>query len=209
MEEIKKVTIKVKAGNKKGFLINEEPDQWYTANKEVIDDLAKVNKGDEVEITYTSKGVFRNVSKIVKVGKEEAKAEPVAAVFVCEECGASLKDNKYKKCYLCNKKAKDNPKPEPVKETKSEVQESKSEFTCEKCGVELKDNKYKLCYSCNQKEPRKDNAIVGMRLGNALNATASILGGRTDIDIEVVFEMLKVKTLELYTWVVEQNERLG
>jgi len=126
MEEIKKVTIKVKAGNKKGFLINEEPDQWYTANKEVIDDLAKVNKGDEVEITYTSKGVFRNVSKIVKVTKEEIKSTG----FTCEECGASLKDSKYTKCYLCNKKAKDNPKAKEEPKTESEpiVTEVKKEW---------------------------------------------------------------------------------
>lgn len=106
-EEIKKVTILVKAGNKKGFMIEGEKDQWYTAKDSAIEQLANVEKGDVVEITYKKNGTFRNVSKIEKVTvKQEVKES--ATGYVCEDCGKPLKDDKYKKCFLCNKK---NPTP--------------------------------------------------------------------------------------------------
>jgi hypothetical protein len=118
------VTIDYKATNKKGFKIAGDKDQWYTANKEILDDLAKVEKGDTVEITFVKNGVFRNVSKIEKIKlepKSETKDEPKSG-FTCEDCGKELKDGKYKKCFMCNKKApaKTQVFDEPEKESKKE-----------------------------------------------------------------------------------------
>jgi len=171
MSEVRKGTIKVKAGNKKGFLIVEDPDQWYTANKEVIADLAKVDKGDVVEITYVSKGAFRNVSKIVKVGGEEVKAETKVTGFACEECGAKI-DGKYKKCYVCNKKAKDNPKPEVTKTQVIDEPEKKSTWT--------PGNYNKSNYGSAED-------VAGKEVGCAANCASSILTGAgigtTQIDV--------------------------
>ena len=175
-------TIEYKAGNKKGFKIVEDPGRWYTANKEVIDDLAKVDKGNVVEITYVSNGEFRNVSKIVKVeGGEEVKAETKATGFACEECGAKLKDGKYKKCYVCNKKAKDNPKPEVTKTQVIDEPEKKSTWT-----------------PGNYNNSEKTAQI---QRGNALNAAAaSISGNLTGSDPDTIKEATLILASAYLDW---------
>jgi hypothetical protein len=85
--EIAKGKIKAKAGNGNGFLID-GVEGWFNASAQVVPYLAKMNKGDEVEVSYFKKGVKKEVTMLKKVGatqeapkaevaKEEAKtAEP-------------------------------------------------------------------------------------------------------------------------------------
>jgi hypothetical protein len=96
--------ILAKKGDNKAFKLDDG--NWYNLNDVVIPYLEKMNKGDEVVVTFEKKGVSRYVSKLVSA--TAAKAEPTKletpAEFKCEDCGATLKDGKYKKCFPCNKK---------------------------------------------------------------------------------------------------------
>jgi hypothetical protein len=96
--------VKAKAGSGKGFLLENDAN-WFSVKDNLIDELAKVEKGTEIEVTYTKNGTFRNVSAIKVVAKMVTKTEAKSEGFKCEDCGAALKDGKYKKCFMCNKKA--------------------------------------------------------------------------------------------------------
>ena len=107
--------IKAKAGNGKGFMV-EGQEGWFNATPAVVPYLAKYEKGTEVEVTFEKKGVNKIVSKIVVAMNNIKEAttttsEPVTTGFICEDCGAVLKDGKYKKCYTCNKKNPAKAKP--------------------------------------------------------------------------------------------------
>lgn len=108
--EIKGKIICKKSDNKAFKLGND----WYNVNDPVIPYLEKINKGDEVVVTFEKKGVSRYVSKLTTASAVETpKTEPTSATgFVCEDCGKELKDGKYKKCFVCNKK---NPAPKEKK----------------------------------------------------------------------------------------------
>lgn len=112
--------------------------------------LSKFNEGDEVSVEYTKKGTMKLVTKITKIGGSEQKQE---TGYKCEDCGADLKDNKYKKCYTCNQK----PKPQ----------------------TEKKEEKSNLPKSTYYDNPEKTAQI---QKGNALNAAASAAAGRGFID---------------------------
>ena len=98
--------ILAKAGNQKGFKI-EGQEGWFNATDAVVPYLAKFEKGTEVIVSYTKKGVSRSATKIVGVmGSGAAPETPKKDTgFVCEDCGTPLKDGKYKKCFPCNKKS--------------------------------------------------------------------------------------------------------
>jgi len=93
MEAKGKVTLK--SSNKKSFKIG---DDWYSAKEEMIPVLATINVDDEVTVTFEQNKTFRNVSNIVKTTVATPKGP------TCEDCGKALKDDKFKKCYMCNKK---------------------------------------------------------------------------------------------------------
>lgn len=155
------VTIDYKATNKKGFKIQGDKDQWYTANKEILDDLAKVEKGDKVEIIFVKNGVFRNVSKITKVTesvKDEPKTESKVTGFQCSDCGKELKDGKYTKCFMCNKKAP----------TQTQV--------VDETGKE----KEKSTWTPNKSNYGSAEDIAGKEVGCAANCAAQILSGSQD-----------------------------
>lgn len=114
-----KVKIACKKSDNKAFKSTEAENIWYNVNEPAIPYLAKLNKGDEIVVTYEKKGVSRYVSKLtlatVETPKEEVKT---STGFTCEICGAVLKDGKYKKCYTCNKSKavkKEETKPEEKK----------------------------------------------------------------------------------------------
>jgi hypothetical protein len=73
--------IKAKAGNGNGFLID-TVEGWFNASEKVVPYLAKMNKGDEVEVSYFKKGVKKEVTMLKKVGAvviapvEQTKPEP-------------------------------------------------------------------------------------------------------------------------------------
>jgi len=135
-----------KKGNKylAKIVFDDVGEKWASTTQAVFNFAQKnFEDGEEVDVEYTVKNGQYSVSKIKKVGSGSKKTEPTpeeTAEFTCEDCGATLKDGKYKKCYTCNKK---NPS----------KKETSSKPTCEDCGKELKDSKYKKCYECNQKNP--------------------------------------------------------
>ena len=158
MEERGKILCK-KSDNK-AFKMGEN---WYNLNDNVIPYLEKLNKGDEVAVEYTKKGVSRYVSKLTSanVAEVEQKTEPKPSTeFVCAVCSAPLKNDKFKVCYNCNKKGL---KP---KLTESSVSES----TVEK--------EWKTNYGSP-----KD--IAGKETGCALGAAATVASGQTLDDPEI------------------------
>jgi len=116
---------KVIAKANKGVKL-EGSEVWYSAFKPEM--ISGINKDDVVEITYTKKGIFHNLSKIIKVEAPKVEA-PTTTGYKCEVCGVDLKDGKYKKCFTCNKAAKDNPPVEAKTETTSPEVEKKKEWT--------------------------------------------------------------------------------
>jgi len=108
--------------NDKGkFLVKMEfeagKEKWATTSEAVVN-YAKANfkASEDVDVEYTEKNGSYTVSRITKKGsapvatKSTAPASetPKTTEYKCEDCGATLKDGKYKKCYPCNKK---NPAP--------------------------------------------------------------------------------------------------
>ena len=79
---------------------------WATTTQAVYN-WAKKNfeDGDEVDVEYTLKNGEYFVKRISAQGKGSKKTTSTTNYsFICEDCGAELKDDKYKKCYTCNKK---------------------------------------------------------------------------------------------------------
>jgi len=124
MELTGKLAVIAKTKNSKGSLgfKVEGDDGWFSAMGGSVNYLEKMKKGDTIKIEYKQNGVYRNVTSLSKV--ESAKTETPKETksdsqevpeFTCEDCGAALKDGKYKKCYTCNQKnptvtkGKDNP----------------------------------------------------------------------------------------------------
>ena len=112
-----------KAGNGKGFKI-EGQEGWFNAGDTVVPYLSKIEKGAEVIVTFEKKGVAKNVTKIVKAGattttKTETPKDSTG--FYCEDCGKELKDDRFKKCFMCNKK---NPQKEGNKISSKEYTQS-------------------------------------------------------------------------------------
>lgn len=74
---------------------------WYSCSDAVYGFVDKnFKEGDSVAL-QTDKDI------VVKVTKGEGAVQETQTTpkFVCEDCGKELKDDKYKKCYTCNKKA--------------------------------------------------------------------------------------------------------
>jgi hypothetical protein len=155
--------VKAKAGSGKGFLLDNDAN-WFSVKDNLVDDLAKVEKGTEIEVTYTKNGTFRNVSVINVVAKKAAKTEAKSEGFACEDCGAALKDGKYKKCFMCNKKA---PK-ETAKEDKPATNYNKSNYG-------------------------SPEDVAGKEVGCAAGVAGKLLSGRQE-DPETMLEMWKILT---------------
>jgi len=96
--------ILAKKGDNKAFKLDDG--NWYNLNDPVIPYLEKMNKGDEVLVTFEKKGVSRYVSKLTtgKVETPNTETKTSTTGFACEVCGAELKDGRFKKCFMCNKK---------------------------------------------------------------------------------------------------------
>lgn len=116
--KIKKIAGKAIGKGKKGFLL-EGDDEWFTAFGGAVTYLDKMKEGDEITIEYEQKGVFRNVSKISKTTEQTKPEVKDVPAFTCEDCGAALKDGKYKKCYKCNQKAPATANPPEEKKEKN------------------------------------------------------------------------------------------
>ena len=135
-------------------------ERWMTTSSAVYGFAKKALKGtdkttgyggDEVNVEYTEENGKYNCTRIEKVGgsstpQQEAPVTTNNAEFKCSECGKALKDGKYTKCYLCNKKSLSKPA----------QSSADGEYKCIDCGATLKDGKYKKCFTCNQKNPVKN-----------------------------------------------------
>jgi len=155
MAEVKGA-IQAKSDSTGGVKIN---DAWLTVEENVKPFLAKVKKGDVVTVSTVKKGYKTFVTKLVVNGaSEETQQEEQPAEFVCEDCGAKLKDGKYKKCYTCNKK-------NPVKYHKEE-EESSSE----------------------EKPKQSSDISARIVRGNALNSATARLAGQSIRDLQASAE---------------------
>ena len=162
MEERGKIICK-KSDNK-AFKLGEN---WYNLNDPVVPFLEKMNKGDEVLVTYEKKGVSRYVSKLVSANEVIHTTEHVVSAtgFACEVCGKALKDGKFEKCFLCNKnklEKKEDPKSNPV-ETITEPYVKKE-------------------WKTNYGSPED---IAGKEVGCSLGAAATVASGQKLDDPEI------------------------
>ena len=187
MAEGIKITAKVtnKSKTNKGLQL-EGQEGWFSVPDKLVTYAEKLNKGDVVEVTYIKKGAFQNVLGLYPVSttpKEGTKEEPkveekIPTEFSCTVCGVGLKDGTFKKCFNCNKKAKEAPKVEEKKEEPAKTQ--------------VFDDKTK-------KEPwvpQKTNYgsaedIAGKEVGCAANCASAILAGRQE-DPETLLEMFRI-----------------
>jgi len=99
--------------------LDDGKEKWASTS-EAVYNYAKANfkAKEEAEFEMTEKDGKYNVTKILKKGQKASApvattniapaTEAKTAEYKCEDCGATLKDGKYKKCYPCNKK---NPAP--------------------------------------------------------------------------------------------------
>jgi hypothetical protein len=172
MEERGKILCK-KSDNK-AFKMGEN---WYNLNDPVIPYLEKLSKGDEVVVTFEKKGVSRYVSKLVSASaaKAEAPAEEKkesSTGFACEVCGKELKDDKFKVCYMCNKKGL-KPKSEASEPPKGGA------------GKGYYDN------------PEKTAQI---QRGNALNAAATVASSQQFADPDVAYQFAIILAERFLEW---------
>jgi len=175
MSEIKG-KILAKKGDNKAFKLDDS--NWYNLNDNVIPYLEKMNKGDEVVVTFEKKGVSRYVSKLSVAGAiETSKTETTSTTgFACEVCGKELKDGKFKKCFMCNKTKAvktEDPKSNPAEPEKQE--------------------KPYIPYN----NPEK---VESIKRGNALNAAAAVASGQQFADPEVAKQFTLLLAEDFLTW---------
>jgi hypothetical protein len=168
--------ILAKKGDNKAFKLDDG--NWYNLNDNVIPYLEKMNKSDEVVVTYEKKGVSRYVSKLTSASTAvEIKTETISTTgYVCNVCGKEMKDDKYKTCFVCNKKGL-----KPKEEVKTEVKKEYKSY----------DN------------PEKTAQI---QRGNALNAASSAAVGRCFLnengveDPDKAIQWIKIVADSLLEW---------
>ena len=178
-----KLTAKVtnKSKTNKGLQF-EGQEGWFSVPEKLVTFAEKINKGDTVEVTYIKKGVFKNVvylsATTTQVKTEEPKETPKTTTgFNCTVCGAELKDGKYKKCFNCNKKAKESPveeKKEPVTTTGTQVFDEPQKETTR--------------WTPGKSNYGSPEDIAGKEVGCAANCAAAILAGRPE-DPETLLEL--------------------
>jgi len=91
-------------------------EEWTNTNENVYNFAkSKFKNGDEIELQYSEQDGMKFVTRITGSGgastEKETSSSPESK-YTCEDCGVSLKDSKYKKCYTCNQK---NPSPKAEK----------------------------------------------------------------------------------------------
>jgi len=187
-----KIIAKSRNGKMLKIGTDEKDATWYFLAESVVKFVETgIKIGDEVTIKYNQSGGKATINYITKGKGESQQSKPASTEtkstgFTCEECGAELKDGKYKKCYTCNQKKKVGGY------DKSSPTETKiNEYFCEDCGAKLKDDKYKKCYTCNQKKPvggydkpatgtSKDNLIKREAIGHMVSRSLISLQGHVE-----------------------------
>lgn len=180
-------------------IILDSGEETWADTTEAVYNFAKSNftDGEECGFEYTEKDGKYNVSKIIKGGTSTKTATPETPKYTCVDCGKELKDDKYKKCYACNKKS-------PSTTT--------TNHTCSDCGKALKDDKYPKCYECNKKNPAPKTASKSSygnptpdeaTRKNKLSVLSSVATAMTTLtgqigDVNTLVEHMKVGYKELY-----------
>jgi hypothetical protein len=156
-------------------------DDWYNVNNDVVASLEKLSKGDEIVATYEKKGTSRYVSKLDKAGvvasSQEAEA-PSTDGFKCAVCGAAMKTDKFKVCYMCNKKG--------LKAPGAGTKES-STYTGSKSNYGSKED------------------IAGKEIGCALNAAATVASGCGFSDPDTASQFVRQLANNLLEWIQDQK----
>lgn len=88
--------------------------------------------GEEVTVEYKVNDGKYEVSRITKVAQSETtkKTKDTPTEPICKDCGATLKDAKYEKCYTCNKK---NPVKKTYGKTPEEIESIKKQAVLKAC----------------------------------------------------------------------------
>jgi len=154
-------------------------DNWYNLNDPVVPYLEKLNKGDEVIVTFEKKGVSRYVSKLVSASAAKAEApteekKESSTGFACEVCGKELKDDKFKVCYMCNKKGLKKKTDAPA-------------------SVEKKNYESKTAYGSPED-------IAGKEVGCSLGAAATAASGTAFNDPETCTQFVLEVAERLLDW---------
>jgi len=159
-------------------------DDWYNVNTPVIPFLEKINKGDEIVVTFEKKGVARYVSKLVGAESEpQVEEEKTSSTgFTCAVCGAKLKDDRFKVCYMCNKKGL-----KPKGKVEEEVPK-----------VEKKNYESKSYYGSPED-------IAGKEVGCALGAAATVASSQQFNDPETAKQFTLILADEFLTWIRERK----
>jgi len=86
-------------------IILDDGEEKWAETEEKVSNYAKKNfeENEECDFELRIKNDQYFVDKILKKGGGTKKTE-TKEEYTCEDCGAKLKDDKYKKCYNCNKK---------------------------------------------------------------------------------------------------------
>jgi len=156
---------------------------WYHTYQKVYEGAKQyLKEGDEVEIKLAEeeKGGLKVITFIKKIGQSTPKPQPSnTGKPTCEDCGAELKDSKYKKCWKCNQKAQNDT---TVKNLSSDTPK------CTECGKALKDSKYTKCFACNQKNlVKKEDSFDGelskrQTVAHATSRVLIALQGQLDLN---------------------------
>jgi len=172
-----------KKSDNKAFKLSD--DNWYNLDAPVIPYLEKLSKGDEIIVTFEKKGVARYVSKIVsakEAPKEEVKEEKTSSTgFACEVCGKELKDDRFKVCYMCNKKGL---KPKTEKEEALKAEKKNYE---------------------NRTNYGSPEDIAGKEVGCALGAAATVASSQQFADPEVAKQFTLILAEEFLNWMRAQK----
>lgn len=186
-------------GSKKIMIALDEEGKkiWYYASQKAYEGAKQyLKEGDEVEISLAEeeKDGLKVITFIKKVGQSGSSPEKEAQ-FKCTECGCSLKDAKYTKCWNCNQKGKND---DTVKNFDSNTPK------CIECGKELKDSKYKKCYACNQKNPVKietaSNRATSIEKQNVNNAVSrSLIALQGQLDLNNIVEVIDTLWAKYYS----------
>ncbi len=174
------LTIACKKSDNKAFK-GQEDSNWYNLNSDVVSFLEKLSKGDKIQIEYTKKGTSRYVSKLEKAGAvtpSQEAAAPSVDGFKCAACGAPMKTDKFKVCYMCNKKG--------LKAPGAGTKES-STYTGSKSNYGSKED------------------IAGKEIGCALNAAATVASGCGFADPDTASQFVRQLANNLLEWIRDQK----
>jgi hypothetical protein len=133
------------------MVLDDGQEKWGSTSQAVFN-FAKANfkEGDDADFVYkveNNQYLIDRINKPGYVGKtQQSNVSPTpdsqpSPAHVCEDCGVTLKDGKYKKCYNCNQKkptptySGDYMKPRTPEEAERMTRLSILSSVCEAIGI--------------------------------------------------------------------------